>query len=228
MTIVSFGCSLTFGTDLPDSNPTAGWPTASNLTWPALISKRLDCPYLTRAKGGSGNLCISDRVSRAVHYFVDPNRFFIINWTFIDRFDFSHPTGIHFNSGPQDYITCRPNETDELSQFYYRNFHSEYRDKFTNLMYIKLTVDILQKHRVKFAMTTIDDQLWCDRWHAPPHILEMQQEIRPYVLDFEGRNFLDWSQHHGFDISSTGHPLVEAHQAAADVILPKIKNLLKS
>lgn len=226
MTIISFGCSLTFGTDLSDSNFDAAWPTASKMTWPALVSQRLGVDYQTRAQGGIGNLCIADRVARNVHFFLDPSRFFIINWTFIDRFDFSHPQGMHFNSGFRDYNTCRPNETDELSEFYYRNFHSEYRDKLVNLMYIKTTIDVLQRHKVKFIMTAIDDLLWCRQWHASPHILELQQEISPYFLDFEGRNFLDWSRHCGFDISDTGHPLEKAHAAAADLMLPLVQSQL--
>ena len=134
---------------------------------------------------------------------------------------------MHFNSGSHDYLTCRPNETDQQSEYYYRHFHSEYRDKFTNLMYIKTTIDLLQKHQVTFLMTAIDNLLWCQQWHAPPHVLELHEQIRPYISDFEGRNFLDWSQHRGFEISSSGHPLVAAHQAAAELMIPVIEAKLR-
>lgn len=227
MTIVSFGCSLTFGTELPDSNFGGKHPTASAMTWPALVSQRLGLSYITRAHGGSGNLAISERVYRNVHHFTEPGRFFIINWTFIDRFDYSHPNGMHFNSGMRDFCTCRPNESDDLSKFYYRNFHSEYRDKLVNLMYIKSIINVLEKYKIKFVMTTIDDLLWEQRFHSPPHILELQEEIKPYISDFEGTNFLNWSKNRGFEISANGHPLVDAHEAAAELMLPIVADRLK-
>jgi len=228
MTIVSFGCSLTSGTDLPDSIFENKFPTPSQLTWPALVSKRLGLGYIIRAQGGTGNLAISDRVYKNIHNFTDPSRFFIVNWTFIDRFDYSDPGGMHFNSGFRDFCTCRPNESDDLSKFYYRNFYSEYRDKLVNLMYIRSIINVLENHKIKFVMTAIDDLLWEQRWHAPPHITELQDEIRPYILDFEGRNFLAWSRHRGFEISPAGHPLEEAHAAAAEIMMPIVQKLIKT
>jgi len=48
------------------------------------------------------------------------------------------------------------------------------------------------------------------------------------MLDFQGTNFLDWSRNHGFPIGQWLHPLEDAHCAAAQLMLPKIQNLIKS
>jgi hypothetical protein len=224
--IVSFGCSLTFGTELPDTNQDGEFPIPSNLTWPALIAKKLGLSYQTRALGGSGNLSLLDRLLNHLYY--APDDIFIINWTFIDRFDYSDPNGSHFNNGHTDYLTLRPGGSDKTTDFYFRNLHSEFRDKFVNLIYLKSAIDILQTQKSRFLMTAIDDLLWCQRWHAPPHVIDLQNKIQPYISDFQGRNFLDWARHLGFEISSNGHPLQEAHQAAAEIMLPKVQLLLNN
>ena len=76
-------------------------------------------------------------------------------------------------------------------------------------------------------MTMLDDLLWCQQWHAPEFVRHLQQEVRSYIHDFEGHNFLDWSRNRGFEISSSEHPLEKAHAAAADYMLPKIKKILE-
>jgi hypothetical protein len=226
MTLYSFGCSLTFGTDLKDDGHGLQFARPSNFTWPALVAQQRGWNYECQAVGGTGNLCIVDRLLKHLYY--HPDEFYIINWTFIDRFDYSDPNGSHFNNGLRDYISLRPNETDNngVAGYYFKYLHSEYRDKITNLIYIKTALDMLKAKNVKFIMTSIDDLLFCDRWHAPPHVIDMQQEIRPYITSFENRNFLDWSQHRDFEISATGHPLEAAHAAAAELVQPSIDAIL--
>jgi hypothetical protein len=226
MQITSFGCSLTFGTELADDGSGLPLPTPSKLTWPALIARAVGENYLCRAHGGSGNLLVLDRVLTRCSYW--PDEFFIINWTFVDRFDYSDPAGQHFDNGINDYLTARPGESDAVSEFYFRNMHSEYKDKLTNLIYIKTAIDHLIKLESKFLMTAIDPTIFCQRWHAPPHVVKLQNEIRPYIHDFEGRNFLDWSRYRGFEITAAGHPLEESHAAAAELMLPRVQDFLNN
>lgn len=225
MRITSFGCSLTFGTELSDDGRDLPQPTASSLTWPALVARALEAEYLCCARGGLGNLSILDRALMRHSYW--PDDILVINWTFGDRFDYSDPTGRHFANGMNDYLTARPSESDAVSDFYFRNMHSEYRDKITNLIYIKTAIDYLVGAGARFIMTSIDPTLFCQRWHAPPHIVKLQEAIRPYIHDFQGRNFLDWSRHRGFEITAAGHPLEESHAAAAELMLPVIDAILR-
>jgi hypothetical protein len=223
MRLISFGCSLTWGTDLSDVSPNDYFKW-SELTWPALVSKRLGMHYRTCAIGGSGNLSIMDH---ACKWSVQcPKDFILINWTFADRFDYSRHDGAHYNNGPKGFDTCRPNEHDDISKFYFRYLHSEYRDKLTALIYIKSTLDFLISNQRKFLMTANDDTIWCKKWHAPSHIQNFQNSIKPHVTSFENRNFLDWCRHRAFPISASGHPLEEAHAAAADLMTPVIDAIL--
>lgn len=224
MLIRSFGCSLTFGTDLPDDGRCDPWPIASQLTWPALIAQRLGMNYSCHAMGGSGNLCIADRVLR--YCFYHPEDFLIINWTFTDRFDYSDPQGQHHDAGKKDYLTLRPGDSDETTNFYFRNIHSQYRDKFTNLLYINTVIERLKANKAKFLMTSIDDSLFCQKWYASPHLIELQDKIKPDMHWFEGKNFLDWTQYRGMKISESGHPLQESHAAAAELMISVVESAL--
>jgi hypothetical protein len=226
MKFTSFGCSFVFGTDLPDQTDLEKWPRFSHLTWPSLVSRNLEINYWSRSQGGIGNLCILNRVLDAIY--LSPEDFFIISWTFIDRFDYSHPSGAHFGNGLDDYLTLLPSDdSNKNSEHYFKHLHSEHKDKFINLMYIKTAVDFLKNYKIPFVMTCVDDTLFCQKWHAPPYVVRLQDQIRPYMYNFEGRNFVDWSRHKGFDISPTGHPLCEAHAAAAEIMTPIIDAILR-
>jgi len=103
---------------------------------------------------------------------------------------------------------------------YYRDLHSEYRDKLVNLNYIKTTIDTLQQKNITFVMTYMDRLLFDKQWHVTPAVLDLQNYVQPYMNLFENQTFLEWSKSHGFEISDRLHPLEPAHAAAADVIEP--------
>lgn len=67
-----------------------------------------------------------------------------------------------------------------------------------------------------------------DKGRVPIHINLMQNEIRSYLQNFEDLNFLEWSAQHGFEITDAPnlHPLLPAHQAAAEFWLSKYKEML--
>ena len=60
--VKSFGCSFSFGTDLPDINNNQ----PSKLTWPALVANHLDLKYECYAVGGCGNLQILENILNQV------------------------------------------------------------------------------------------------------------------------------------------------------------------
>ena len=97
--------------------------------------------------------------------------------------------------------------------------HSEFRDKFVSLTSIKLAIDTLQQRNIPFVMTSLDALLFDQRWHTSPAILELQSYIKPYIIDFDGQNFLDWTKTNGYPIGPGGHPLEEAHRAGAYYII---------
>lgn len=219
MQLKNFGCSLAFGTDLSDCL-THHWATPSQLVWPAIVARELGMTYRCRARGGSGNIQILDRIiNEAV---VDKDQLFVINWSFIDRFDYGYGTADHVHP---TWDTVLPGQTTETARVYYRDLHTEYRDKLNTLMCIRTAIDVLQSRHIPFVMTYADDLFLDTRWNTSPGIAELQQSVRPYLTAFDTMNFLDWCRRQQFPISSTNHPLDSAHRAAAELMLPVVKQV---
>ena len=224
MIIRSYGCSFIFGTDLADDGRNGPYATPSNFTWPALTAAKLQQPYVCRAKGGAGNLQILDCILRDAA--CNEQSLFLIGWSYCDRFDYGD---LDTSSTTKDYTTICPITNSPEAKTYYKNFHSEFRDKFTTLINIKVAIDILKEKKCPFVMTCMDSSLIFDQnWHVPLSIIELQNQVRPYITDFDGKNFLHWSQDNKFDISKTSHPLEHAHQAASEYLWPHAQSALKN
>jgi hypothetical protein len=175
--------------------------------------------YECLARPGSGNLQIAERV---LSHVVDGEpAFFVIGWSWIDRFDYNDSTISNkpIQSKWCNWNTILPVQQDKLAKTYYAGLHSEFKDKLCSLIYIKTVIDTLQQKQIPFIMTYIDSLLFDQTWNHTPAVIELQNYIRPYMIDFEGLSFLEWSQQHNFKISSTQHPLEQAHQAAAEYII---------
>ena len=220
MKLKSFGCSFTYGTDLYDCDESQSETGASLYTWPALTAQHLNCEYECYAWPGIGNLRIYQTVLNQVK--LKDSDFFIINWTWLDRFDFIDPAKEHWE-------TLRPNGTTATHQLYYRNFYNQYHTMLTNASYISSAIGILNQHNIKFIMTLMDTTLFDEvdpGWQDPRSISLLQKEIKPHITCFENKTFLEFSKEKGFPISETLHPLEAAHQAAFDLMRPNLDTTL--
>jgi hypothetical protein len=216
MKLKSFGCSFIFGSELSDDGCNGLYAKGSRLTWPALLANELGYDYQTYARPGSGNLQIMENILIQAS---DPvPAFFVIGWTWIDRFDFVSDLATSWTGGTK-WKTLMPVEDSTLAQTYYKDFHSEYRDKLTNLIYIKNAIDCLREKNLNFIMTYMDDLLFDNKWNTSNAVADLQSQVKPYMLKFEGLNFLDWSKLNGFSVGPALHPMEEAHQAAANYML---------
>jgi len=215
MKIKSFGCSFIFGTDLKDnpSDLVKKFPVGqfSRLTWPALLANKFNADYECCARPGSGNLQIAERVLNSCAE--DTSSFYIIDWTWIDRFDYMARQDFW-----QPWDTLRPSGAGVAAEMYYKKLHSEYRDKLTTLISVKAVIDTLIAKDIKFLMTYEDQLMFDQRWHINPGIKDLQHYIQPFMSTFEGQSFLNWSRSCGYPESETWHPLEQAHVAAADLM----------
>jgi hypothetical protein len=219
MNLKSFGCSFIFGTELADANDgtTSLAPVPSCVTWPAKLAGHLKYKYECYARPGSGNLQILEQIlnQASVSNSLD---LFVIGWTWIDRFDYYNP---EYN--PKDktipWSTIMPIDESDLAKMYYRDLHSEYRDKFTCLSYIKLAIDTLNQKGIPFIMTYMDELLFDQQWHTSQATADLQQYIKPCMTKFEDQSFLDWSRNHGYPETEAWHPLEDAHHAAGDYMI---------
>jgi len=206
--IQAFGDSFFYGSDLPDCDG-SGTFEHSNLTWPALATKKLGLDYECWSLGGCGNGVISSNVIRLS----SKNSLVLINWTWLDRFDYNDATG--------NPLTIRPGNDDEISKFYYKKIHSDIVDKFTTLSLIHSTHSYLKKQGIKFISTYMDTSLTKINpdWFLSCKIL--QEEILPELHSFpDKQTFLEWSRANGYPESEGWHPLEEAHEKAAEYWLP--------
>lgn len=215
MTLTSYGCSFIFGSDMSDAEMIPGTPgKPSKHSWPALLAKYFGRRYHCRAYPGCGNLLIAERIMLDLKQkTTQPDPFYIIGWTWIDRFDYNDPDKV------DNWNTLRPNDQDDLAQIYYRNLHSEYRDKLNSLMIIKLVIDTLNQHKIPFLMTYMDDLLLDKTYNVSESVLYLQECVRPFIMDFEGTNFLSWSKKNHYPVSHSFHPLEQAHAAAAELLI---------
>ena len=207
MNLKSFGCSFIYGTDL----------TSCNLTWPGLLAQHINYEYQCYARPGSGNLQILEKILNQTT--TDDSALYVIGWTWIDRFDYNNPAN-------DQWKTIMPVDTDSLANTYYRELHSQYRDKLTTLIYIKATIDSLKQKQCPFIMTYMDELIFETEWHTTPAVIDIQNYIRPYMTKFENKTFLDFSKQKGFPISETLHPLENAHQAAFELIRSNLDAIL--
>jgi hypothetical protein len=216
MMLKSFGCSFIFGTDLRDDGLTATYATPSNLTWPALLAKNTGLDYVCHARPGAGNLRILESILS--HAASDEKDLFVIGWTWIDRFDYTDTQ--------DSWNTILPVDNSALAKTYYKDLHSQYRDKLTTLIHIRTAIDVLNQNRIPFIMTFMDDLIFESQWHVTPAVTSLQEFIRPYMTKFEGKTFLDWARSHKYEISPTLHPLETAHAAAAKLMIRELKKSL--
>jgi hypothetical protein len=219
MRLKSFGCSFIHGTELSDQKSAGLWDNPdrpSRLTWPAHLAQHLGRGYVCFSHGGSGNLQILSRVLDQVAN-SNSSDLFVVGWTWIDRFDYYVDNQDDCTIGP--WNTIRPVDQSPTAQVYYRDFHSEFRDKFVSLTSIKLAINSLQQRNIPFIMTSLDELLFDQRWHVSSAILDLQSYIRPFITDFNGQNFLEWAKTNGYPIGPGGHPLEEAHKAAGNYII---------
>jgi len=214
MKITSYGDSFIFGIDLADAEMipnTAGRP--SQLAWPALLAHNRGWSYRCRAYPGCGNLLVAERIMLDMVQLAQDKPTVIVGWTWIDRFDYNDIRKI------DTWETIRPAQNTAIAETYYRDLHSEYRDKFTNLGYIKLAVDTLTQKQIPFLMTYMDELLFDQRWNTSAAVADLQEYVHTYMTKFNGMTFLDWSRKNGYPETQLWHPLEQAHDAAADYLL---------
>lgn len=228
MKLKSFGCSFVFGTDLPNDGRDGPLATPSDHAYPALIAKRLGMPWSCHARPGAGNFEILNRILTEISS--DEPMLAVVNWTWIDRFswiDENQPNRNHpYN--PMRWNSILPIETDPRTEFYYRNLHTQLRDKIETLTCIKSAIDCLRANHTPFVMTWTDALIWETQWHCPASVGWLQRQIRPYLVDFDGMDFVNWSRQRNHEISPTMHPLESAHEDAADYLLARWDSMVKS
>jgi hypothetical protein len=188
----------------------------SRMTWPALLAQHVGLEYDCHARPGSGNLQIAERIFNQLTD--DQSCFYIIDWTWIDRFDYIDPNR-KWDDLWQPWSTIMPSGSDDKDEMYFKNLHSEYKDKFSSLLTIKCVIDTLKQKGINFLMTYEDELMFDTQWNTSPAVQALQQYVLSYMQTFDGLGFVNWAKKNNFPVSATWHPLEQAHQAAKNYML---------
>jgi len=218
MQLKSFGCSFIYGFEMADTVGPSGDVFPSQSSYPALLAKHIGYEYKCFAQCGSGNLAILEKILSQITT-SNKTDIFVISWSWIDRYDYYNSMASPALIEKGEWTIMTPGDQNKLAQTYYRDLHSEYRDKLTSLSYIKLAIDTLNQRGIQFIMTYMDKLLFDQQWNTSPAVLSLQSYIKPYLTTFDGETFLDWSRQHGYPESAQWHPLEAAHRAGADYII---------
>ena len=219
--VIAFGDSFTRGDELancPDQLHEYLFPFQySQSTWPASIAKLLNCDYECYALGGIGNQWISWKIADKLRQ----DTLVIVNWTWFERFDY-------VDIETDLWKTTHPRHEDKLNHYFYRNLDSDIWNLHRNLQQMHSTISLLKQNNIDFIMTCLDTHysLTYNDMRSPGPgtiawnraISSLQEQVVPYIVDFEDMSFLEWSKHNNYELGPHGHPLEEAHIEAAKYI----------
>jgi hypothetical protein len=93
--LIAGGDSFLYGLDMLDCSPANNYGPSSN-TWPALLSNHMGREYVCASFPGSSNTAIARRTILACEKNKNKDRFVVIGWSFLNRFEFkfTQPFGI--------------------------------------------------------------------------------------------------------------------------------------
>jgi len=189
----------------------------SKSTWPSLLANYLNRKYVCYAIPGGSNQSIIRKVIQYAPY-IEKHDYVIINWTYIDRWDFIDPQRLPIDDQWQTIRPTSENKTN-FEKFYFKYIRSELWNKWNSLKEIMLASNILQNKNIKFMMTCVDNLILDDIYHTPSYVKNAQDEIKDNIIWFDGKGFNDWCTEHKFPRGKKNdHPLEEAHIAAFEYI----------
>jgi len=215
MKLKSFGCSFIYGSELQvnlKENNCIGNPLSYD-TWPSLVADHYQFEFENYAWPGIGNLRILEQVLSQSE--LEDPAFFIIGWTWLDRFDFIDPLD-------ETWDTLRPGGDTDLHKIHYKHCYHQYHTMLTNASYISTAISVLNSKNIPFCMTLMDNTLFDTidpNWQDPYALRILQRSMKPHITWFDDMDFLSWSRKNNYPISEAWHPLEEAHIAASKYMI---------
>lgn len=201
--IVSFGASITYGSELPD-------PAC---TWSSIIAQKLNVDYLCLAKPAAANSSIAREVLSYLDY---SNDLVLVMWTSGTRYEFRTENG-------WENISPWSEQTGFVKDWYMGPGNYEYTEVATTLRDVLLTQQFLQAMDLPYLFVFDNNELRTSHtWQSEDAYIDTMRDMIAWdnVLWFDDTGFINWSKENGYSFTNT-HPGVDAHRAAADYILDK-------
>jgi hypothetical protein len=220
-TLIGAGCSFTLGSELADDNDSR---SPSNHTWSALLAKQLNMDYCCIAKPGNSNQSIARTLFDAVVEKQNEDLAVAVMWTFTNRYEiFSKDNWLTVSSQTR-------NSNSNINAWYEICGDSEVYEVYTSLTSYLMIQELLERKNIPYMFTSADVCIF-DRYfykHPTSSIRSLQTEINWDKWVWVGKNkegFFTWGSR--YPIGPYLHPLEEAHEKLANMLLPSAKNLLR-
>lgn len=200
--VISFGASITYGSELPDQS----------YTWSSIIAQKLGLDYLCLAKENAANSGIARAIiSNSDNY---QNDLVLAMWTSSTRYE--------FRVGNQ-WANVSPwsEQTGFVKDWYTGPGGLEYTEVVTTMKEIILASEFLDRMKLPYTFVLDNDELRTSHtWTLPDEYIQSLKALMPWdhIVWFDNTGFLEWCRGKNYSFVNT-HPGTEAHQSAAEYIL---------
>lgn len=255
MILVAGGDSMVWGCELADS-PHGGHGGHSQKTFPALLANDANMYYQCSAYPGNANNAISRSIITQIEQDSQSKTVLVVwTFTQRVEFRFSYlnnnlPTSswysinswhcddkFKFNSGLIDQLQIR----EFAKSFFKFTGNTEYVEQYNylkeilflqlylknkNIPYLFITTnnetfehDNYKRHEKDLDLSSLYQQIDWDSWFFFPSGTDADETITP-------RGFYQWALENKYSVGPGGHPLEDAHKAAAELIKEKFNELV--
>lgn len=200
--VVSFGASITYGSELPDQS----------YTWSSIIAQKLGLDYLCLAKENASNSGIARAIISNSENFKDD--VILAMWTSSTRYE--------FRVGNQwENISPWSEQTGFVKDWYRGPGGLEYTEVTTTMKEIVLAGQVLDQMKLPYLFVLDNNELRNSHtWTLPDDYVQSLKALMPWnnLVWFDDTGFLEWCRLKNYSFVNT-HPGTEAHQCAAEYIL---------
>jgi hypothetical protein len=200
--VISFGASITYGSELPDQS----------YTWSSIIAQKMGLDYLCLAKENAAN----SGIARAIISYMDQYRddLVLAMWTSSTRYE--------FRSGDRWENVSPWSEQTGFTRDWYRGPGGlEYTEVTTTMKEIILAGQFLDRMQLPYTFVLDNDELRTSHtWGLTDEYIQSLRALMPWdhITWFDNTGFLEWCRKNNYSFINT-HPGTEAHQRAAEYIL---------
>lgn len=227
------GCSHTFGDDLQDPE---------SQSWPAVLSKQLNCKFVNDSVSGGTN----DRIIyRTLKHAQEFDKIYIA-WTYTSRFtryraDNNHD--VNFNIHLTHHLYGNTKEFQNYGKLHYKVWHNHlfsFKLWLQNIILVQRFLDSIKKPYVMLNADNNDINRWTVGWNQfntsvqsllcfdsidDEQLYQEHLEIQNLLKLIDLTNYLGWNTwwlnqlRQTYPTGSTNHLLEDGHRATAEYIL---------
>ena len=238
MIIVAGGDSFIWGSDLPDVT----YNQFSLETYPALLAKSKGWDYECCARPGNSNDAIARQTMLACDNIPNENIVALVSWTFMPRFEFMFTYDVNSVISPWASINnYKPKkEVSVFSEIFFKNVGTNVDYQLYNtLRAILILQTYFRQKQITYMFTLADNNaigVYNDSMDINLKILWNMIDWSPWYffpkaqeswLTTTPRGFYQWAVENKYNIGTTQHPLIDAHNDAANLMKEKFDEMVK-